>query len=54
MNRCVAEDWANEHKEKWEKIFDKIFDGSYALVNDQHYLDYYFATKSVTGTRTVL
>ncbi len=55
MNRCFVENSANEHKKKWEKeIFDKISDGSYALVKDQHYLDHYFATKSVTGTRTVL
>jgi hypothetical protein len=45
-NRCVVEDPENENKEKWEKIiFDKISKGNYALVSDQFFLDYYFATK---------
>jgi hypothetical protein len=45
-NRCVVEDPENENKDEWEKnIFDKISKGNYALVSDQYFLDYYFATK---------
>jgi hypothetical protein len=45
-NRCIVEDPENEDKNEWEKnIFDKISKGNYALVSDQFFLDYYFATK---------
>jgi hypothetical protein len=47
-DKFVIEDPDKDEKEIWEKnLFEKIFDGNYAIVSDEPFLNYHFVTKLI-------
>ncbi|CAG2121551.1 unnamed protein product, partial [Medioppia subpectinata] len=51
FNRSIVENPENNKQKEWElEVFQKINDGERAIVSDQLFLDFYFATKAQNYT----